>query len=316
MCATILNHLRQQLSQNTADSNSRVRRDSNLQTFQITKQQFHKDIVVDDPNGCHLLKKEGQNTVNNPACIRPRFGISIQMPAINNYGCWCYGGEHWPGSRDMSGFGETVDEWDEACKAHHQGFDCISIDAEIEGETCNPNETDYLLKIAPQSDGDYILQCADEIDSTWCERRTCLVDLRFMARHWKLELEEDFPDYESFGHAGYHGLSEIEGFDPSESCQLPATTRGTPAPYWNPKSNTGGRTSGPDHHVTVKQCCGDYPYRLWFDKNNVHNMKCCTYEDVQVNEEYGFSIKVGQIYNDMTKQCCADGVYNIWDNQC
>lgn len=334
ICATILNQLSQEYSvenvENTA--NNRVRREAEgntLSPFSVTKEQLHQEIVLEDVDGCHKVQKYGTSDANNPACRNSRYGITFKMPAINNYGCWCYGGEFWPGARDMSGFGDSVDEWDDACKAHHQGFDCIKIDAEIEGEVCEPNETDYLINISPQASGNYILECADENSNDWCKRRTCLVDLRFMARHWKLELDENFPNYESFGHAGYHGLSEIQGFEPTGSCHVPVkttTTESPPAsqaPYHNSKGGygSGGRSPDPETpkqktHVPLKRCCGDYPYRVWYDVNNERNMKCCSYSDTQINEDYGFSIKIGKVYNELTKQCCSDGVYNLWDGQC
>jgi len=223
-----------------------------------------------------------------------RFGLTLRLPMINNYGCWCYGGDFWPGARDWTGFGPFMDQWDDACKAHHQGFDCIVMDAEDESESCIPNETEYALLVKPQANGDYTLECADDIAENWCQRRVCMVDLRFIARSFELEDLGIEPNYEAFGHAGFH--DNVGDFN-TDVCILP-------------------RTQGPGGHEGVeKRCCGDYPYRVWYDKRNIRGLQCCTYEDASVNEEYGFEIKIGKLYNRLSATCCDYGV--ITDgNQC
>jgi len=227
--------------------------------------------------------------------VKPRFGLQFQIPVINNYGCWCYGGQFWPGARDMTGTGPHMDIYDDACKAHHMGFDCIVADADAEGETCVPNETAYSLLITPQANGDYTIECDDDIADDWCKRRTCLVDIRFIARHWKLEKDEIFPDYETYGHSGFH--DNAGDFD-TDVCVVPVEHHGP-----------GGHTRS-----IVKVCCGEYPYRIWYDKNNNRGTKCCEYNDAQVNADYGFNIKIGQLYNKMANTCCPYGV--ISDNLC
>ena len=225
-----------------------------------------------------------------------RFGFKFRWPVINNYGCWCYGGDMWPGARDWTGFGPTMDDYDDACKAHHMGFDCIVADAKAEGETCNPTETTYSLLVTPQWDGSYQIECDDAIESQWCESRVCMVDLRFIARHHKLE-KEQIPDYEAFGHPGNHGHNTPgSGFD-TQVCEIP-------------KGPKGG---GPP---TVQVCCGDYPYRIWYDINNTRNIRCCEYKDQAVIEDYGFSLNVGELYNGLTKECCASGVQPVGSSGC
>lgn len=224
----------------------------------------------------------------------PRFGLVFKIPVINNYGCWCYGGDSWPGARDTSGFGEPKDVYDDACKAHHMGFDCITMDADAENESCIPNETSYTLLVTPLASGDYTLECADSIEEDWCKRRVCLVDIRFIARQWKLEADGIKPDYEAYGHPGHH--NNQGNFDTSV-CEVPSRPH-------NGNGN-GGRT-----RVVQKVCCGDYPYRIWYDKNNDKGTSCCAYEDSSVISDYGFNVKVGQLYNSMSSTCCKDGVVN------
>lgn len=221
-----------------------------------------------------------------------RFGLVFKIPVINNYGCWCYGGESWPGARDVTGFGEPKDVFDDACKAHHMGFDCITMDAEAEGETCIPNETKYTLLVTPLANGDYTLECADSIETDWCKRRVCLVDIRFIARQWKLEADGIKPDFEAYGHPGFHNSQG--NFDTSV-CEVPT------------KPHTGNGNGGPKREIQ-KVCCGDYPYRIWYDKNNEKGISCCAYEDSSVISDYGFSLMVGQLYNSMSATCCNNGV--------
>jgi len=227
-----------------------------------------------------------------------RFGLVLTIPVINNYGCWCYGGASWPGARDISGFGPAKDEYDDACKAHHMGFDCITLDADAEGESCQPNEEQYSLLVTPLQSGDYTLECADSIADHWCKRRTCMVDLRFIARHWKLESDGVEPNYQAYGHPGHH--NNIGNFDTSQ-CAIPE----------NPNKGPGGHNGGNNDKPVLpvqKVCCGDYPYRIWYNKNNDRGINCCAYEDPAVNNDYGFSLKVGRLYNTAAATCCSSGL--------
>lgn len=219
-----------------------------------------------------------------------RFGLKLKLNVINNYGCWCYGGASWPGARDVTGLGPAMDEYDEACKAHHMGFDCINLDAEAEGETCQPNEEQYSLLMTPQANGDYTLECADSIEDDWCKRRTCMVDLRFLARYWKLEIDNIQKDFTNFGHAGFH--NNAGNFDTSV-CIV---------------KGPGGGSKGGNNLPIKKVCCGDYPYRIWYDKNNNRGLQCCAYEDQGVSEDYGFAVKIGKLYHTASATCCDSGI--------
>lgn len=249
----------------------------------------------------HCTIRNAVNLETEGGCVGPRstgctkkpkkrFGLQFQIPVINNYGCWCYGGQYWPGARDWTGFGPFMDLYDDACKAHHQGFDCITMDANAEGESCIPNETTYSLLVTPQANGNYVIECDDSIEFDWCKRRTCMVDLRFLARHWKLESDGVEPDYAQYGHAGFH--DNAGNFD-TDVCILP-------------------RPTGPGGHVrnVVKVCCGDYPYRVWYDRSNNRGIRCCEHNDPSVDADYGFTIKIGTLFNNMAATCCPYGVIN------
>lgn len=242
------------------NTNNGRRRRETTQGAVISKSTLHgildtKGVVCNKDNDSEACRKQAEQQAQMSEAPRSRFGLKVQVPVINNYGCWCYGGEFWPGARDLTGFGPHMDQYDDACKAHHQGFDCITMDANAEGESCIPNEQDYLLKVTPQANGDYLLECADEIENHWCKRRTCMVDLRFLARHWKLEADDVIPDYATYGHAGFH--NDVGDFD-TATCELPKPPH----------------VPGNGGHRAVKVCCGDYPYRVWYDKTNFRSLEC------------------------------------------
>jgi len=278
---------------------------------------------VDDYDGLNLepFKMEGtMNTIfsfTNPETIEEaeaikieedlikndngfsRFGLIFRIPVINNYGCWCYGGEYWPGARDHSGQGKVVDVYDDACKAHHMGFDCINMDSFEKRIECYPNEQDYTLLIIPQKDGSYSMECDNNIQDDWCRKRTCLVDLRFLARTWKLQNDGIQPDYEKYGHIGFH-QNRNSGNGGNFDDKVCATN-------YNPNKTNPNK---PGLYFAEKVCCGDYPYRVWYDAKNTEGISCCAYEDKDVSENYGFSINVGVLYNENNGKCCESGPVN------
>lgn len=224
--------------------------------------------------------------------VSTRFGLTFLTSVINNYGCWCFRGENWPGAPDPTGFVDAVDVYDDACKAHHQGFDCITLDAEEEEESCIPNQTNYHLLVKQLANGDFTLECADQEWDNWCKRRVCLVDIRLIARSAKLKEQGIEPDYEQYGHEGYH--NDVGAFDTSV-CKVERQPKG---------NGTGGH----DKRKIKRVCCGDYPYRIWYDENNERGISCCAYNDAAVINDYGFALKVGQLYNSMSATCCDDKV--------
>lgn len=250
----------------------------------LANQQDTDGIINDIKASQQLLGVAGQQSEG----AKPRFGLKVNIPAINYYGCWCYGGGAWPGAKDRSGSGKTVDLFDDACKAHHMGFDCITMDAKYENKDCTPNVQTYDLKVTQKADGDYFFECSNTIENDWCKRRVCMVDLRFLARIWKLKDDGLSPDFTSYGHPGHHNG---EGDYDTDQC------RNWPS------------AKGPGHNPPIVQvCCGEYPYRIWYDVNNSKNIQCCEYEDPAVTLEYDFPIKVGKLYNGLSATCCADRV--------
>lgn len=224
----------------------------------------------------------------------PRFGMQLDIHLVKDYGCWCYGPPSEYGQPSWYpgfGNGKARDLHDENCQHHHAGFECIRMDAKVENKICEPTETTYDLTVSQSVNyGTIFLECADSIADDWCKRRTCLVDLRRLARYWKLTKDRVYPDYSAWGH---RNLDNSINFDAIQECKVE------------------GRRA-PGNKDIQKQCCGDYPYRSLYytdvdssnsDINGNRQARCCLYEDLDVSNTYGFQIMIGQIYNKNTHTC-------------
>jgi len=227
-----------------------------------------------------------------------RFGLQLDIPITNNYGCWCHTGDQYPGPFFLTEAIDSKDDYDEACKAKHMGYDCIVMDAAANNMVCPPTETDYDLRMTPQPDGSFLLECSETIENDWCKRRVCLVDMRFLIRQDTLDDANTFKDLASFGHPGFH--DNVGNFDVS-TCKAP-------------RDNSGNGEGGKKKNIT-RVCCGDYPYRVIYDKDNRNNNACCEYDDAAINAAYRFDLKIGQVYNEVMNQCCSDGVQPV-GNMC
>ena len=53
-----------------------------------------------------------------------RGGLTLSIPFLTKYGCWCYRGDDYP-----TGKGIPRDSFDQVCKTHHMAFDCIIEDS-------------------------------------------------------------------------------------------------------------------------------------------------------------------------------------------
>jgi len=163
----------------------------------------------------------------------------------------------------------------------------FSIDSnEINDDSCDPETAQYsiLVKHIGNSE-DFAIECADDISQNWCQRRTCMVDLRFIARNWKLQLNGVQPDYDSYGHNFGKFNDAICTYKPR-----------------------GGARGNAVKVPVVKACCGDYPFRIWYNKHDDAANKCCSYQEPATSLEYGFSISVGHLYNPRIKTCCPGGL--------
>jgi len=225
--------------------------------------------------------REIANTEGEDQGPNPRFGQKVPIQLVANYGCWCYGGSQWPTGEGRS---TPRDQHDDACKAHSMGMKCIEIDARLENKQCSPYETDYDVTIKQTQYGALTMECADSIEDDWCRRRVCMVELRLLARYWKLMDSGIWPEYRKWAHPIIGG-----SFDPMVNCE--------------PK---------PGKEPIEMRCCGDYPYRSWHyihvKDHTAGATQCCVYQNDVVNENYGFPINIGKIYNQFQNSCTKNGV--------
>jgi hypothetical protein len=173
------------------------------------------------------------------------------VQSVNGYGCWCYfENDHGLGR------GQPQNEVDAQCKILHDGYSCILMDAEEEGENCVPWEVDYTeptglgwwsktgddegMKMALQK------ECAKKNKrgkDSWCAQRSCMVEGYFSINLFGLltngiKYEKDL-------------LHSRNKFDPKSDCPV--------------KTN-------PDQ--AEKMCCGDYPIRFPY-KHLSGKRECC-----------------------------------------
>ena len=248
--------------------------DPNKQVFRDFRNEFVVPAVANDTAAEANLVSAGPTG---------RFGAKIPIHLVANYGCWCYGGASWPTGEGRS---SARDAHDDACKAHSMGMKCIITDAVYEEKVCDPYTTDYDVTITRDNYGSLLMECADNISEDWCSSRVCMVELRLLARYWHLMDNGIWPEYTKYAHPNIGG-----SFDPMINCP--------PTP--------GSSESGPE-----MRCCGDYPYRSYYFANaeddKTGTTQCCVYQDAEINQQYGFAINVGKIYNQFTNTCTEDGV--------
>jgi len=262
------------------------------------------------------VKEHDPTALNRNTGPSSRFGLTLTLPFLTKYGCWCYRGSDYP-----AGKGYPRDDFDAACKRMHMGYDCIVSDShtnepncqqDSEGnfvDCCQPESTSYTWYVVPNfaSPGDYMLECGDDqTQGDWCKANTCLVDLRFMTEYWQLTAFGEAPDFEAYGHPD-GPTNRNSTFDtgvcpfPEDTLHVGAGGPGTPTPPTAPVV------------WDTKVCCGDFPYRFWFltmDDGSV-DRECCEYEDLSLTEEYNYSFMTGAMFHTLRQECCDDGVGSI-----
>jgi len=186
------------------------------------------------------------------------------IESINGYGCWCYfQDEHGQGR------GKPQNEVDGTCKKLHDGYTCILMDSEAEGDLdCVPWDVVYngatALGLDPADPLNNVLASAirrscdnsNRVDK--CAQRACKVEGFFVMNLFRHFLAGVIFD---------PSLKHTNGFNPKLDCPL-----------------SGNRID------SDKECCGDYPLRFPY-KTLDGARQCCE----------------GKTYNAQVLQCCEDG---------
>lgn len=194
---------------------------------------------------------------------------------IFEYGCWCHFGD------DKPARGPSMDNVDGFCKQWYDSKDCIRIDNEDAGTTCDIsiqyNDAIASLPFPFDPTHDYAALCnAANLDADYadadegaCARDNCAVDAYFL---------RDIFNHMAFNNLN-HSLSVSFGFDTDYTCRgivanslMPSTA----APFTTaaPVAQTtamGGTTATP---IPTWQCCGSFPSRFPY-KTNQGARDCC-----------------------------------------
>lgn len=181
---------------------------------------------------------------------------------LQNYGCYCYlDGTHHPAK------GKYQDIFDEVCRNLVRGYDCIEFDDLNEREEAESNDPSldldddacipWLVDYTPPEEGDYwgYDKCEELNPNDICKQRTCIVETRF-AGH----LLDLFYDEKTLNESLFHE----NDFYPEDTCAVK-----------------------PGRADVVKDCCGNYPYRLPYRHKNNDRM-CCG----------------NSVYNPVIDSCC------------
>jgi len=190
------------------------------------------------------------------------------IESIDSYGCWCYFQDN-----HGKGKGTPANEVDNQCKILHDGYTCILMDAELEGEDCTPWDVQYnsasgLGLLANDDANNATLEdalrfkCKKVNKRSNCAARACMVENYFVVRMVRLFLHS-VPFDPSLKH-------DLGHFDPKVDCP---TKEGV-------KSD--------------KECCGEYPLRFPYKHLN-GDRACC----------------VDRTYNTNVLMCCDDGSVKI-----
>lgn len=153
------------------------------------------------------------------------------------YGCWCNFDDQFY-NMPSKGRGQPLDFWDSSCKMLADGYACMMIDGEADGEPCEePWNQDYNI-VGSGTDPAIITFVCAAITATKCQERACIVESFFVNRVGNTVISgaqfgiTDVTDINtSYMHAN--------NFDHSQCAQ----------------HNTGGPGSGQDKTIS---CCGKY----------------------------------------------------------
>merc|ERR1711981_622528 len=175
---------------------------------------------------------------------------------IQFYGCWCYLDDSWDTAK-----GPVQDGIDQECKNLVMNYRCLVVDALDRGETCDPQNQDYIEYNLFGGSEDFIGECTsngnEAADNSQCRMDLCIADGEFTLNLFALMFQSggiaaSQPPYDpTMTHAAN---SENPGdFDPAVEC----LTNGLQG---------AGRSE--------KECCGAYPTRFPF-KTFDGDKACC-----------------------------------------
>jgi len=209
------------------------------------------------------------NSTETPLRTLASGWANSMVNSIDGYACWCYfENDHGKGR------GQVQNDLDAQCKVLHDGYSCILMDSEEEGDSCIPWEEEYT---APSGVGwwsktgdDESLKAALQKDC-WrrnkkrgdCAQRACIVEGYFSINLFGL-----LTNGKKYDPKLKHDMNK---WDPEDNCPL--------------KANTS---------EAEKKCCGEYPIRFPYRHTdgrreccnghtfNAEFLQCCDNKDIKL----------------------------------
>jgi len=209
---------------------------------------------------------------------------------IFEYGCWCHFGDKNPAR------GPSMDNVDGYCKQWYDSKDCVRIDNELAGTTCDTS-MQYVDAIAslpfpfdPTHNYDTLCAAANpdgayaDAEEGACARDNCMIDAYFLR--------------DIFNHMAFNNLNQTLsvafGFDTDYTCRgRSGLMASTVAPFTTAApvvvtTAAPGTTATP---IAPWQCCGSFPARFPYKTNNGAR-DCC----------------VDTTFATALLECCANGL--------
>ena len=300
-----------------AKNQPKVRNSGPSDPNKVILRNFRSEFIIPMSRNHSSGLKQQNNEIQARSTRRPD---AQEWNLPGNYGCWCRVKNNYMDPLVATGVAgsKPVDLYDEGCKTHAMNMKCIVLDAAYENIECDPYTTDYDATVTTKSvETDFIwsknplynhyahtFECTQTLEEDWCKRRVCINDLALLAEATGLYYHNIMPNY-----------NEYDNWDNSLDAQC-----------INQNANNGRVAMD----TTGLKCCGDYPYRTFYDPLDKETQCCVHSRDVMMmshisrwrdsdnndnarKNEHFFPKNFGEIYNqnDLTKSCTTEGLKTL-----
>lgn len=111
-------------------------------------------------------------------------GVRFAFSMIQDYGCWCYLGDH-----HGLGKGQPQDEFDNICQKLHHAHTCADL---MPG--CEPDGKFYQVLATSEPNGDFVVDCETLNTGDECAEAVCYMEAKFTEAFITLGIEGVTPD--------------------------------------------------------------------------------------------------------------------------
>lgn len=182
-----------------------------------------------------------------------------------------------------------VDEFDEACRNLHWGYQCAGIESiDNYEETCEAWGIDYHPVEVAEFGTDVVRECTaanrEHVSgNVFCAVQACIVETRFVMHLDELQFYELSPEYQH-SHQGWPTTH-------NQQCVARGSASGSISAIAGFRAEAVSHSLGATDHGEMK-CCGEYPHKKPF---NTAHKGCCN----------------GNTFLSAIYQCCEDGSSRI-----